>query len=135
MVHKLLSGILNSRLSAFCEKEGKLAEEQGGFRPGRGCADQIFNLYSIVGNRLRDGKRTFLCFIDIKKAYDRVWRDGLWARLADIGVRGKMWRIIRMMYSSTSSSVFAGGKDSDFFDFDLGVRQGDVSSPLLFSIF
>lgn len=40
-----------------------------------------------------------------------------------------------MMYSTTSSSVFVGGHDSDFFDFDLGVRQGDVSSPLLFSIF
>jgi len=135
VVYKLLSSILNSRLSAFCEREGKLAEEQGGFRPGRGCADQAFNLFSIVGDRLREGKPTLLCFIDIKKAYDRVWRDGLWARLADIGVKGKMWRIIRMMYSSTSSSVFAGGKDSDFFDFDLGVRQGDVSSPLLFSIF
>jgi hypothetical protein len=135
VVYKLLSSILNSRLSTFCEKEGKLAEEQGGFRPGRGCADQAFNLYSIVGDRLREGRSTFLCFIDIKKAYDRVWRDGLWARLADIGVKGKMWRIIRMMYSSTSSSVFVGGKDSEFFDFDLGVRQGDVSSPLLFSIF
>ena len=135
VVYKLLSAILNSRLSAFCEREGKLAEEQGGFRPGRGCADQVFNLDSIVKGRLLDNKPTFLCFIDIKKAYDRVWRDGLWARLAAIGVRGKMWRIIRMMYSTTSSSVFAGGKDSDFFDFDLGVRQGDVSSPLLFSIF
>jgi hypothetical protein len=135
VVYKLLSSILNSRLSAFCEREEKLAEEQGGFRPGRGCADQVFNLFSIVGDRLRQGKPTLLCFIDIKKAYDRVWRDGLWVRLADCGVKGKMWRIIRMMYSSTSSSVFAAGKDSEFFDFDLGVRQGDVSSPLLFSIF
>ena len=135
VVYKLLSAIVNTRLSVFCEKNGKLAEEQGGFRQGRGCADQLFGLFSIVADRKKRKEGTFMCFIDIKKAYDRVWRDGLWVRVADSGIKGKMWRILRMLYATTKSSVFAGGKDSEFFDTDLGVRQGDVASPLLFSIF
>jgi exonuclease III len=135
VVYKLLSAILNSRLSVFCEKNGVLGEEQGGFREGRGCPDQLFSLYSIVGERLGKKQPTFLCFIDIKKAYDKVWRDGLWLRLADSGIKGKLWRVIRGLYASTESSVFVEGKDSDLFNLDLGVRQGDVLSPLLFSIF
>lgn len=135
VVYKLLSSIVNTRLSIFCEKNGVLAEEQGGFRQGRGCADQIYSLYSIVEDRRRQKQSTFLCFIDIKKAYDRVWRDGLWLRMAECGINGKIWRVVRSFYASTKSSVSVGGKDSDFFDTDLGVRQGDVLSPLVFSIF
>ena len=135
VVYKLFSAILNKRLVTFCEKENILEEEQGGFREGRGCTDQIYSLYSIVAERLSKGKDTYICFIDIKKAYDRVWRDGLWICLADHGIKGKMWRMLRSIYSNVKSTVFCGGKDSEPFDIELGVRQGDVISPLLFSIF
>ena len=29
------------------------------------------------------------------KAYDTVWRDGLWVKLWDVGVKGRMWRVIK----------------------------------------
>jgi len=135
VVYKLLSSIVNTRLTNFCEEEHVLADEQGGFRKGRGCADQAFSLYQIVAGRMREKESTYMCFIDIKKAYDRVWRDGLWVRMADCGIKGKMWRMVRAMYACTRSTVFSGGKDSDVFDIGLGVRQGDVLSPLVFSIF
>ena len=135
VVYKLLSAIVTTRLTTFCEQESVLADEQGGFRQGRGCADQVFSLYSIVEGRRSDKEATYLCFIDIKKAYDRVWRDGLWVRIADSGIKGKMWRMLRAMYASTKSTVFSGGQDSDVFDIGLGVRQGDVLSPLVFSLF
>lgn len=135
VVYKLLSAIVTSRVTHFCEIENVLADEQGGFRAGRGCADQVFGLYSIVEGRRSENEATYLCFIDIKKAYDRVWRDGLWLRLAQSGIKGKMWRMIRALYASTKSTVFSGGLDSDVFDIDLGVRQGDILSPLVFSIF
>lgn len=135
VVYKLFSAILNRRLTRYCEKNGILEEEQGGFREDRGCIDQVFSLYSIVGERMGDGKDTFMCFIDIKKAYDKVWRDGLWRCLAEYGVKGKMWRMLRAIYASSKATVLVDGSDSEVFDIELGVRQGDVISPLLFSIF
>ena len=81
------------------------------------------------------GVDSFVCFIDVKKAYDRVWRNGLWVCLADNGIEGKMWRILRSMYRVTRLSVLYDGVDSELFDVEVGVRQGDVISPLLFSIF
>ena len=29
-------------------------------------------------------------FLDVQKAYDIVWRDGLWVKMWDMGVRGKL---------------------------------------------
>ena len=97
-VGKLYSSILNRRLVKWTEENGIVLEEQGGFRPGRGCSDQIFVLMSILKGRI--GKKTFGCFIDLRKAYDRVWRTGLWKGLWDEGIRGKIWRVLKNMYSN-----------------------------------
>ena len=65
-------------------------EEQGGFRPARGTEDQLFVLTEILRSR-GSQRTTYTAFIDVKKAYDTVWRNGLWKRMWDVGVRGKMW--------------------------------------------
>ena len=31
----------------------------------------------------------------MQKAYDMVWCDGLWLKLSDLGVKERMWRIIK----------------------------------------
>ena len=74
-------------------------------------------------------------FIDVKKAYDTVWRNGLWQRIWEEGIRGKMWRVIKGMYSVVQSAVLAGDEQTEWFDLSTGVRQGCVMSPILFSLF
>ena len=48
--------------------------------------------------------KIYAFFLDIQKAYDSVWHDGLWYKLWDMGVKGRMWRVIKKMYESTQSS-------------------------------
>ena len=133
VVSKVYTSILNERLSNWCERNNIIVEEQGGFRRGRSYIDQIFVLAGLLDKRR--GKKTFCCFIDLRKAYDRVWRAGLWKRLWDEGIRGKMWRIIKNLYTKVESCVLLGSEKTDFFGIDEGVRQGCVLSPILFSIF
>ena len=85
IVGKVFTSILNDRLVRWSEERKILVEEQGGFRPQRGCPDQLFSLIELLRNR-REGS-TFCCFIDVKKAFDRVFRAGLWKRLAEEGIR------------------------------------------------
>ena len=56
-------------------------------------------------------------------------------RLWDEGVRGKMWRVIREMYRTVQSSVLVDGEQTEMFELNMGVRQGCVMSPVLFSFF
>ena len=82
---------------------------------------------------MREGKKTNALFLDVKKAYDTVWRDGLWVKLWDLGVRGKMWRVIKRIYEASRSAVLLDGKRSA--SLPQGVAQGCSLSPILFSVF
>jgi Reverse transcriptase (RNA-dependent DNA polymerase) len=133
IVGKVYAQIINERLMRWSERNKVLVEEQGGFRPHRGCPDQLFSLVEILQNR---GKQaTFCCFIDVKKAFDRVFRAGLWKRIAEEGVRGKMWRIVKSVYETVESCVKVDQSFTDWFVIETGVRQGCVLSPLLYALF
>ena len=125
----------NHRLLEWCEKRNKFGEEQGGFRPGRATTDQAFILSEMVKDRKTRGLETHIAFLDIRKAYDTVCHEGLWKRLLDIGVEGRMARVIRNIYEVVESSVILGKELTEWFEVELGVRQGCTLSPLLFLIF
>ena len=71
----------------------------------------------------------------MQKAYDTVWRDGLWLKLWDMGVKGKMWRVVKGMYEVSRSAVLLDGEKSTMFSVEQGVAQGCSLSPILFSVF
>ena len=133
MVGKVFSGILRDRLEKFYE--GKIVEEQAGFRKGRGCVDQGYTLAQVVLKRLEVQKNTYLCFVDLKKAYDSVWREGLFRRMVDDGVPGKLLSLVKRWYKNVTVRVRVNDVESDWFGSKVGVRQGDTLSPLLFNIF
>jgi hypothetical protein len=134
---KVYTGILRARLLKWCEDNNILVIEQGGFRPKRGCAEQIFTLTELIKLRRMRKEHTYVCFIDIRKAYDTVWHDGLKQKLSECGITGAMYRAITSLYSGCESTIRLGGSlgYTDFFPIETGVRQGCILSPLLYSIF
>ncbi len=135
VVSKLFEIVLNRRLAAWVEEHHALSEEQGGFRTKRGCADQLFVLQEALSSRAERKLPTYVAFLDVKSAYDRVWRSGLWVRLHEVGIRGKPWRMVRAMYDRVRRTVLVDGRRCEEFDVEAGVSQGAVLSPLLYSIF
>ena len=83
VVGKLFNKVLNYRLLYWLEEHNYLflSKSQAGFRFGCSCVDNLFFLNEVIQGRLQEGKKIFLFFLDIKKAYDTVWRDGLWYRM------------------------------------------------------
>jgi len=77
----------------------------------------------------------FVCYIDFRKAFDSVWRKGLWAVMRHYGYPEKIVRILENTYRDTFSAVRVGGNVTEWFMTVVGVLQGDVLSPLLFAIF
>ena len=72
-----------------------------------------YTLNEIVQGRLRENKKAYAFFLDIQKAYDTVWCDGLWYKLWEMGVKGRMWRVIMKMYRSSRSVVLIEGEKLD----------------------
>ena len=89
----------------------------------------------IIQARRKKRKRTYCCFLDIRKAYDTVFREGLWKRMIEKGVGGKLWRVVKNLYREVGSCVRLGEEKTDWFGLEVGLRQGCILSPILFSIF
>ena len=61
--------------------------------------------------------------------------DGLWLKLWDMGVKGRMWRVIKKIYEASRSTVLLVGEKSAMFSVEQGEAQGCSLSPILFSVF
>ena len=114
-----------------------LSEEQAVFRAGRSTVDHILTVseFELVRSRKVRRKETHCAFLDTRKAYDMLDRDALWKRLIEVGLRGKMWRVLRNLYDVVESSVLVGHRRTEWFQVEAGVRQGCILSPILFAIF
>ena len=70
---------------------------------------------------------------DLKKAYDSVRREVLYAILSEFGIPMKLVKLMKMCLAGTYSRVWVGKNFSDMFRIRNGLKQGDVLSPLLFN--
>ena len=67
------------RVSESIEVEDIIRPEQNGFRPNRSCSDNTFILNTILELNKSRKKLSYLLFVDLKEAYDRVDRNILFA--------------------------------------------------------
>ena len=80
--------------------EESLGEWQYGFRPNRNTADLIFSMKMILEKTWKYNDRTYVVFLDLEKAFDRVPRKKLWKAMekAEYGIPPILRRAIRGMY-------------------------------------
>jgi hypothetical protein len=77
----------------------------------------------------------YCCFIDYQKAFDTINRSALWGKVIENGINGKLLRVIYNMYETAKSCVKQETMISGLFACNMGVRQGENLSPLLFALF
>jgi hypothetical protein len=133
---KLFTQILQSRLILWSENNGILPESQGGLIKSRGCDDQIFTLSSLIQIHTRKNRQLFALFIDFERAFPSINHNKLWDKMFDLGVSGKISRILRKIYDTSYTRVrFQDNKLSSRIEMTEGLLQGEVLSPLLFSLY
>ena len=77
----------------------------------------------------------FFSFVDYRKVFDMVWHDAIWAVLRKYGIEEDIMRVLEQLNAKSTSKVRVGAKFSEKFPCSVGVRQGCVLSPSLFSVF
>uniref|UniRef100_A0A0N7ZBB2 Reverse transcriptase domain-containing protein n=1 Tax=Scylla olivacea TaxID=85551 RepID=A0A0N7ZBB2_SCYOL len=132
---KVFTSVLNDRLTSYSDSHNIIKENQAGFRQGYSTLDHIFLLKNIIDLFLWKKKQLFCLFIDYRKAFDTVWREGLWYKMVKENIGGKVLNVIRNMYLNIKSCVKFNGNKSDTFICNRGVRQGENLSPLLFALY
>ena len=89
----------------------------------------------IIDAYTQKNKKIFACFVDYQKAYDNIWREGLYLKLIKEEINVELINIIHSMYNETTQQIKVGNKLTKPFNAYRGVRQGCVLSPLLFNIY
>jgi hypothetical protein len=128
---QILESIILKRLVGY--REAQARESQSGFRPGRGCIDNIFNLRYTLECHYEYRKPMCVAFLDFKAAFDSVNRNCLWDVLESYGVPEKYIRVFKAIYQDTASTIYVHGAFSDTFSVTQGVKQGAICSPFLFT--
>ena len=103
---KIVTAIIMERIRKRTEEI--LSEEQAGFRPSRSTIDQIFTLRQLAEKYTDFSKDLFVCYVDFKKAFDSVWRIGLWKVMRRLGYPEKVVRLLESLYRGTFSAVKVG---------------------------
>lgn len=133
---KFFLSILNNRLEQFSLDNGILSASQLGFIKGNRTSDAHIIIRNLIDKYChKNNKRIYSCFIDLSKAFDTVPRDILLQKLQGVGIKGKVFNIIRGIYTNDKAYMKIDGKITKSFPINQGVRQGCVLSPLLFNIF
>ena len=133
--YKLLSAVMARRLMEVLD--GHLPDTQAGFRPARGCRDNVCALRWFIAMVLREGRDAVITFIDYSAAFDTESKIFLDGALADAGVSAKVRRIIQAVFAAATGIVrvrLPSGTNvmSETFNIERGVLQGDIFSPVSF---
>ena len=131
---KVFTRVILNRLKP--KAEASLRESQCGFRRGRGFVDQLFTLRIFMEKARELQQPIYVCFIDLRKAYDSVNREALWNVLQhSYQLPDKLVSIIRTIHENSITAVRAYGRTSEEFSVTSGVRQGCVLAPTLFNFY
>ena len=117
---KVMLKIILNRLKPEAEKI--IDEEQAGFRPGCSTTEQIFNLRILCDRYLQYLHDLYHIFIDLKKAFDRVWHAALWATMRLYNINTNLINAIQNLYVKATSAVVFNGSTGDWFRTAVGVR-------------
>ena len=96
------------------------------------CSLSLKEIVTYFRNR---GSKVYACFIDASKAFDRLKHDKLFLILKNRGIPPLTLRLIMDMYERQKCRTSWNNMCGEYFTSVNGVRQGGVTSPLLFIVY
>ena len=87
----------------FFTSNNLISPNQSGFKPGDSCINQLLSITHEIYKSFDDGLEVRGVFLDISKAFDKVWHEGLIFKLKQNGISGDLLQILSDFLSNRKS--------------------------------
>lgn len=134
-IGKILEKIVHSRLISIIEEKNLLPPVQFGFRKGHSTIHQAMRIKQFIAKNKEINKSTGMILLDIEKAFDSVWHDGLIYKLIKMKLPSYLIRIINAFIRNRQFEVYVNNGISRKISIPAGLAQGTCISPILYALF
>ena len=134
---KIFEKVIFNSLFKYLEDNNLLNGNQSGFRPGDSCVRQLLSITHEIYKAFDANPSLEVrgIFLDLSKAFDKVWHDGLMYKLKRLGICGKYYGLIHSFLNDRHQRVVLNGQCSNWSKIKAGVPQGSILGSLLFLVY
>ena len=119
----------------FLIENSLIFSNQSGFKTGDSCVNQLLSITHEIYKSFDDGFEVRGVFLDISKAFDKVWYKGIIFKLKQNSTSGKLFSVLFDFLKDRNQRVILNGQVSSWTGANAGVPQGSVLGPALFLIY
>ena len=112
-----------------------ISKAQSGFQPGDSCINHLLSITHEIFTPFDNGLEVRSAFLDISKAFDKAWYEGLVSKLKHNTIFGELFHILFDFLSNRKQRVVLNGQNSSWANVHAGVPQGSILGPLIFLIY
>ena len=133
--NKIFEILIWSRIEVWWTDSNAVSETQGACKKGVSSLHTAMMLQETIASNLEKGNLTFVAYLDVSKAFDRVWVEGLFYQLRKIGIVGKTWRLLYNCYKGFLCRVRLHDRYSSWYEMTCGIHQGRYLSLVKYTAF
>ena len=125
---EILGQLMFNGMFKFFIENKLISSNQSGFKPGDSCVNQLVFITHEIYKSFDEGHEVRGIFLDISKAFDKVWHNGIIFKLTQNGISANLLKFLPDFLSERRQLVVLNGQASAWTNITAGVPQGSIHS-------